>query len=287
MGNKVSKIPFIVCLVLISLFYTSCTMKNKNSSSPEVIEKKKIIQNFNSAEQAKTDISRKEKVIKTVEEFDISNLPLISAISDRNIYLYGIKPNGVILYVEGKGHYFNWHYLTPRFILPEMNIGDYDNDGNDELAIILYVGSGTGCAVEELHIIELSEKEFLSEDYLVSNPKYFKDNFYKSDDYLNQLNELVKIKTYYKKGELMANISVENRSHSISLKPLQSNSEIIIVNGISFGDIVDFQAKDKKLTVQFALGVAIDSFATPAFIGDIYADVNYNAGKFTMSNLRF
>lgn len=286
--SKIKKIIFVVCLILISLFYISCTDKAKSHTTPPTIEKKKI----NPTEQDKSDESLKEKVVKMPEEFDASNLPLISAIPNRNIYLYAIKPNGVILYIDGKGRYFNWDYLTPRFILPKMNVDDYDNDGKEELSIILYVGSGTGYAVEDLHIIELSEKEFILEepsdkDNFVPNPKYFKDNFYEPYDYLDQLNKIVKLKTYYKKGELMANIRVDKKLYNVSLKGLQSMSDQIIVKGINFGNIIYFEAKDEKLTAQFAFGVTTESFASPEFIGDIKSDVKYSEGKFTLENLRF
>lgn len=295
MKNKVSKttkILFIVYLVLISPFFSSCTTKIKSPSSPPKTEKKNRVQNLKPSEQVKSNNTAKEKVVESGEEFDASNLPLISAVPDKNIYLYAVKPKGVVLYIDGKGHYFDWDYLTPRFILPRMNVDDYDNDGHDELSIILYVVSGTGFAVEDLHIIELSEKELLSEepsdkDYGVPNPEYFKDNFYKPEVYLDQIYKLVKLKTYYKKGELMANIRVEKRSYDVSLNQLPSVNDKSIIEGLHFGNIVYFQAKDKKLTIQLAFGINNKTHAMPDPLGDVFADVEYNAGKLTMSNLRF
>ena len=49
---------------------------------------------------------------------------------------------------------FDWLYLTPRQILPRLFCFDIDGDWEDELAVICYVGSGTGVSVEELHILE-------------------------------------------------------------------------------------------------------------------------------------
>ena len=86
----------------------------------------------------------------------------------------------------------------------------------------------------------------------------------------------------------MADIRVDQQSYTISLKHLDYISDKITVNNKAhFGDIVYFKATDKKLTVQLALGITNQTYATPDFIGKIHADVKYNAGKFTMSNMRF
>lgn len=233
-----------------------------------------------------------KKAITTVEEYDSVDLPIISAIPERNIYLYGIKDNkGVVLYVNGIGHYFDWIYLTPRFILPEMNVGDFDKDGKEELSIILYVASGTGIAVEELHIIELSEREFLSTDpssknYYKPNPEYFKDHCYV--DYLSQLKKIVSMKTYKKNGKLMAKVIVDKKPYVVELKDVQATDKNIKVkDDVCFGDIVYFYSKNNKLSAKFAFGIMSDKFVTPFFIGNVNVDIQYSKGSFKMTNASF
>jgi hypothetical protein len=243
--------------------------------------------------QQKPVIMDTREIAVSIEDFEKSDIPLIAVVPKRDIYLYGIKPFGVVLYVDGEGHYYEWNYLTPRRILPEMNVGDYDNDGDDELSIVLYVGSGTGFSVEELHIIELSEKRTLSETpsdgngLIPWNPEYFKDNCYLREDYLNQIYKQVKLKSYQKAGTLMATIEVGNKSCTLSLKELQEIDDKIIVEGIDLESIVNFEANNNNITIQLVLGVMTKSYATPQFVGDVYADVKYKAGKFNVSNLRF
>jgi len=293
--SKIRMILFTVLFFSICLFFTlwpfakDKAMSNVNavSADPSAVTTQQ--------ESTKVDLYvQEEKVIESWDEFNASNLPLISAIPERSIYLYAIKPSGVVLYVEGSGHYFDWSYITPRFILPKMHVGDFDNDGKEELSIILYVGSGTGYAVEELHIVEISEDDVLSrepssEDYFAANPEYFADYYYNAEEYISKLNELVKFKAYdNKKGELEADIRLGDELYTISLKQLQSKDVDITINdAVCFGNIVYFNVKDEKLTAEFALGVTSDSHAAPVFIGDVYAEVSYNKGKFMISNLRF
>jgi len=297
--NILNKVIILVAVFFaaISLIFSSCTPGVKNppptndKNVPQESSRDKV-KSPKSSQQEKPQYT-KLKVVESWEEYEASDLPLISAIPDKKIYLYAIKPKGVVLYFEGKGHYYNWEYMTPRFILPEIKVGDYDKDGKDELSIIPYVGAGTGYSVEDLHIIELSEREILSNDptdknYFVPNPEYFKDNFYKPDDYVKQINKLVTLKTYYKEnGELTGNVMTGEESHEISLKGLQSGSNQVTVTGLYFGDIVEFDAEADKLTVKMAVGVTTQSRAVPYYVGEIHADENYKAGNFTMSNPKF
>ena len=54
------------------------------------------------------------------------------------------------------------------------------------------------------------------------------------------------------------------------------------------GDYVQFDNKGNKLSVEFGLGISTKNWGyTGAYIGVITATVNYNAGKFSLSNLKF
>jgi hypothetical protein len=243
---------------------------------------------------ASTDDGTLKKVVQSVEEFKASNFPLIASIPKNDIYLYGIKPKGVVLYINGVGYYYDWVYMTPRFIFPKMKIGDYDKDGKNELAVVLYVGSGTGCAVEELHMIEFEEDEFIStdpkdKDYLVPNPKYFEDAMFDSKQYISYLEDKVKLKSYYdSKGELWMDVSMNEKTYPVSLKDLQSeDQDITVKDEASYGDIVHFNMEDMGVIGQFGQGIIVNSYPIPQYIGEIYGDVNYDGKGFQLDNLRY
>lgn len=164
-----------------------------------------------------------KKVIQSPEEFNASNLPLISAIPNRNIYLYGKKPKGVVLRVNGREREFDWLYMTPRFVLPRMYVSDFNFDGKDELAVILYIGSGTGVSVEELHIIDISENEDTSD----SNSMNLLDHGYESKYYFTALNELVKVEPNNQGSDPIAIIKVVDKSYPLSLKQWSEATSLV------------------------------------------------------------
>ena len=227
------------------------------------------------------------KVISSWEEYEAQRFPLIAAIPDKNVYLYAIRNHGVILYYNNIGHFYDWNYLTPRFILPRMELADFDSDGKEELGVILYVGSGTGISIEELHIIEVSEEEVLSRDpadknYFVPNKEYFRD--YLFTNYGEQLEKQVKLHTIKKGSSLWAEVTVGKKVESFKLE----NSEDDINNkNISFENIVRFEFEEGRIKAQFALGALRKSYAAPDFIGEINSEVKYDKGCFLLQNLSF
>lgn len=289
---NISKVVFMILLLMFCVFFTACSAIVSDSSLYIAAEQAVLAANTPKAEDMSTNL-RKEKVVESWEDFEASRLPLIAAIPERDIYLYGVKPRGVVLYVKGTGHYFCWEYLTPRFVLPRMYEDDFDSDGDEELAVILYTGSGTGYAVEELHMVEIDEDEVLSrepysQDYFKPNPEYFCDHYFRPESYLARLDEHVALKTYHVKDELMADIKIEGEVSTVSLKQLQSIKQDISVNDKpSFGNIVSFSLDGGKLVAQFVLGVTGDAFAAPYPIGEISAEVSYKGGTFVLTDLHF
>ncbi len=229
------------------------------------------------------------KVISSWEEYEAQRFPLIAAMPDKNVFLYGIKDNnGVILYYNNIGHYYKWGYLTPRFILPRMELADFDSDGKEELGVILYVGSGTGVSIEELHIIEVSEDEVLSRDpadknYFVPNEEYFKDYFF--TNYGEQLKNQVKLHTTKKGSSLWAEVTVGNKK--VKSFKLENSDDDIDNKNMSFENIVVFEFDKGKIRARFALGALRKSYVCPDFIGEIKSEVKFDKGCFLLKNLSF
>lgn len=202
---------------------------------------------------------------------------LVAALPDHDIYLYGSYgiENGVHLHVGDRVYAYDWVYTTPRQIMPVMDVQDYDKDGKEELFVGLNVGSGTGYAVDELHIVEIND-----------NP--VKDVVFQEQDYLKQL-ELAGIgfRTATESGELIGEIKIGNQISKVSLKDYQSDDDKFIQDLISFSSIVHFYAENDRLKARFGVGVFMENAAPPFFIGYLNADIAYEAGKFTMANYKY
>ncbi|TXK71715.1 hypothetical protein [Paenibacillus sp. N3.4] len=256
----------VTILLAACLFFTACSEKDPNVVS-------NISENLETVPAQNTSDPSKE-----------TESTLLSSIPDRNVYLFVDYSDKVVLQIGERKQKFNWSYATPRLIMPSLQFHDYDMDGNDELAVVLNVGSGTGISLYELHMIEIAKEQTLSGDL---NSEPFKDYTFSANDYLNQLREVVGFKTMTKAGQLIGQVFLGKNIHTINLTEYQSEGFSKIKDDLALGNIVHFQTDNNKLTAEIGIGMIIENVAEPQYIGYLYADVNYKAGKFRLSNFSF
>ncbi|HVJ49839.1 hypothetical protein [Desulfitobacterium sp.] len=211
----------------------------------------------------------KETKLTNADTFNNSNYPLIAEIPDHDIYLYGLNNlnyTGVVLRQGSHIQTFNWTYLTPRFILPKIRVADYDHNGADELLIILHNASGTGIAIEELHMLEPSNNE------LYSDVKFL------PDDYINQLNSNVKYSYDKEQNKLIFNIG--NNKYEMDTT---NKFKTWTLKNITYGAVIYYDIND---IIQITAGPEyfFKEIVSPQFFGTIKAKVNYNNEKFTLSD---
>lgn len=278
MTFKITKINYIIIFFLLSsILFSACSAKSNTSAS---IDELKPSTQLNDAPSEKS-----ENKNENVDENDVSIPQLLCSLSERDIYLYS-NVDGVTLYVGDTHQDFNWSYMTPRGILPRMQIGDFDSDGKDELLVILYIGSGTGVSVEELHIVEISEDKTLSEKQLGSpNPEYFKDHMF--SNYNSQLDTDIGFRTFTKDGELMGDIITDTMTYTVSLKNFVSNDYGKINDKIFFGNVVHFNTDGNKILAEFGAGITSVKYPAPNYIGYLNAEVEYSKGTYKLKNYQF
>lgn len=82
---------------------------------------------------------------------DNDKVRLYTALKDGNTY------KGYIVEVNGKKHTFDWE--SPRLpnVPPEIHYADIDKDGQEEVIVVLSLGTGTGMSMQELHVIKPNE----------------------------------------------------------------------------------------------------------------------------------
>ncbi|MEK3739167.1 MULTISPECIES: copper amine oxidase N-terminal domain-containing protein [Paenibacillus] len=85
--------------------------------------------------------------------------PLAIATENDQVKLYtalkdGGTYEGFVVEVNGNKHTFDWE--TPRLLSypPEIHYADIDQDGQEEVVVILWLGTGTGMSMQELHVIK-------------------------------------------------------------------------------------------------------------------------------------
>lgn len=91
----------------------------------------------------------------------------IGEIPEQKIRLYGYNDDevggqGVILEAGDNLYYYDWYYMSPRSILPDL----YWDEARRELQISLHIYTGTGAAAQELHILHFDDAGTVQESYL-------------------------------------------------------------------------------------------------------------------------
>lgn len=218
---------------------------------------------------------------------------MIAAIPERNIYLYGIKPSGVILYIDGEGHYYDWDYHSTRFTLPKIALNDFDHDGDEEISVILQLNNEDGFAEEELHIIEITNDDDADDEIFIDlaseNAKYcVYDHCFSFTNCIRDIKEHVQIKTFYEAGILMAEVNLYDTVYYVNLRQLQLlDPNIEMDTGERIGNIVHFNTFHDRIIAQLSLGIISKSYKTPLLIGNLSLEVLYNGKGFGYTNVEF
>jgi hypothetical protein len=202
-------------------------------------------------------------------------LSLIADIPDRDIRLYG-APDGVVLQIGEHEQAFEWGYMTPRGIMPVMHAADYDSDGEEELAINLHIGSGTGIAVDELHVVEFDETGRME------------DHVFAKRDYTAQLDEQVRFRVVSRDSGVMGEIEIGTRTYHANLTSFTLEDYGDFLDRLFYGNIVRFEVTPQKVTAEFGVSVGFDQLAIPQYIGTLQADVEYREdGRFLLRIFAF
>ncbi len=282
----------IICSVIISinvLLLSSCSV----ASQPKVTNLPTAKAQTTAKPEKTVSSNKTDEETKWMKKNDSSQLPLIASLPEKNIRLYSVQSNGVALFVGDYGFYYAWTYLTPRTDLPKLSVSDYDNDGKDELAAILYLGGGTGVHYEELHVLEISKiNDFKqSNHYTLESTELhkLKDNCYNSDSDLAKIKKTIKLNLVKKSNKLIAEIKVGKKQYYTDVTEVQTpESGEIDDEKVYLGDYIQFENKGNILSVEFGLGISTKNWGySGVYIGAITAVVNYKEEKYSLSDLKF
>ncbi|WP_425806754.1 hypothetical protein ACHOLT_06850 [Desulfitobacterium sp. Sab5] len=239
----------------------------KNITADDIIMNDKDLKNITAEDLKETELT-------VADTLNNSDYPLIARLPERDIYLYGLNKSkfsftGVILKQGSHIQTFKWNYLTARLILPKIKVADYDHDGTDEVLIILDTASGTGVAIEELHILE------------PRNDGLYDDIEFLPDDYINQLNS--NIQYNYNKEENKFIFNIGNNKYEMDTANKFKNWTF---KNITYGTIIYFDT-DNIIQITAAPGYLFKEIVSPQFFSAIKAKVNYNNGEFKLSDFEF
>jgi hypothetical protein len=186
-----------------------------------------------------------------------------------------VLPDGMVLYQNGYGTYFDWPGLTPRLVLPQMLYYDFDGDGKKELAVTVYSGSGTGVDMMDLYILTIEDGDN------ESKPSYTEHSLLSLDVDEWMTEEI--ITTLADDGKSF-NLGFVGNSYTIDcIAGMDSGA----FTGIAFGDIVYFSFEESRIRAKIALGAAYENSAVPDYFGCVEAYVIFDGAALTLSDYTF
>ena len=257
-----------------------------DNTSPDTKPISNSGENFNE----NTSSVNQRDIISDVDDITLDDLPsevymdldytagyvrLLCELPNDDLFLYGYDdPDDdlpfVILRHSDNLHVYNWQYRTPRLILPTMHYADFDEDGQKELAIILYIGSGTAYSVKMLRMVE-----FFSDNTA-------KDFYLPEDDYIGYLERNISYSI-----DNAQNVIIHTPNSTVNCGKYETGDCGLFLGIGPYGDIVSFDINNKVITGEFAVGLKYENWATNQYIGYAYVEIIYKNGCFEFGNVTF
>lgn len=200
---------------------------------------------------------------------DKSNpIPALAALHDEDIILYYCE-FGAVLSVKGEQIFYPWRdFLTPRGILPRLSLLDTNGDGLDELAVILYTGSGTGIAVEELHLVGLQGDARFDDLHVTS--REIKDQLFH------------RLSAQYDMKKDTIEVKLDHQTLSIDVSDIEKvkNPDF---RCLDLDSIIHFNAENGSLSVHLTIGLSgFDHIVSFDYV-DLTAGLQFDAsGNITL-----
>lgn len=186
------------CLLMI----TGCTTK-QNPQEPDSVP-----------ETLTEEETQKEELV-----------PLLASDEENDLYLYGIRPSGVILYEQGQGHYFDWDYSLDADDAPKLYTGSFRYSSENDVAVVL----------------PDDESETLR---ILSGGSFDADSVYLVDN--TTLDSYVSSAVDYTYENETVTFTFEDKSYSFDIS---ESFDKLVFDGVTYGDCVVYSCEDGKLYV--------------------------------------
>lgn len=196
-----------ICILIFLLCLAGCTLNQSENEGPL------------------TEIEITTEAITEKEEL----IPLLAENEEDELYLYGIKPDGVVLYSDGSGHYFDWAYSCSDFKEPRLFKGYFDGNNTEDIAVVTYT-KNDGVSVEDLRII--------------SDGDFDEDNVYLINE--DEFNSYVSHHIEYSYANHAVTFSADSTNYSVDLS---DSFETLVFDSVSYSENVTYEFSDGDIYV--------------------------------------
>lgn len=204
---------------------------------------------------------------------DTNTFPLLASVKEESLFLYGIRPYGVILVNNGVASYFDWLNISDDMKLPEMYASDIDRDGINEIVILTKETDESGESQDGVHIIEyVSDGE--------NNPIY-DDTGLTSADTVEMLKDTVDVARDTATGQ----ITVLAGGATYPFDHVNSDDTRNYL-AAQIGRSVEFKMDGASVCATVSVDIVYDdgSYET---VGTIETEFDYSAGSITLDKTVF
>ena len=198
----------------------------------------------------------------------------LAALKSEEVYLYRVGENLFALHYKGVSATFDWpaHPLRPT---PRIHVFDYDNDGEKEIALLLYMGGGTGAAFDGLHIAKLQGDKLEAYSY-------------DGAEDVEALKQSTSFRVFKDGGKVFLEFVRETERICFDITKDMPEGELESATlEIACGDKILFALKDKGgILLQVDLGLKRPDKVEPDYYAVITANVLFANGVFALSDIR-
>jgi len=182
--------------------------------------------------------------------------------------LYAVEREGMLekfkLEIDGATRVFsNWKNSANPTYVPRLIYNDINNDGNEELVIILTTGHGTGLSEEDVHVLQKKDGWF--EEVLVDNPLAL---------------VLKHVRTTLSPQEAVVTTG-DKETVIVDIQKLEIAPENLF-NNVYFGSIVNYEVADNRLVARVAGQVS-----PAAFIGETVITYEWKNNMYQAQQIQF
>ncbi|GAB6110235.1 M56 family metallopeptidase [Fusibacter bizertensis] len=153
---------------------------------------------------------------------------------------------GITVETKDKSMTFSWINVTNPTYAPTINVTDINNDGKEEVIIILITGYGTGVLQQEIHILNREDLYELN----IQDP-------------LEAIHKKVTSTIINKEGKVNVNLNWDGK---VIEKSYSESDAGIWFDEVAFGAIINYEIIDNKITASIPGAVSPSEFPVLAFI---------------------
>ncbi|MDL2216121.1 hypothetical protein LJB81_00140 [Desulfovibrio sp. OttesenSCG-928-M14] len=209
------------------------------------------------------------------EAFAAKKATLVAAIESEGVEIYNLGEGNYLLRCDGIPEPVEFP-ADPFRADPRLRIFDYDQDGEKELAVLVYIGGGTGVSLEDIYFFKKQNGKLVECPY---TPEGW---------YTDLIKKAVGFKTWRENGRMFVEFTSPSDTVRIDVTgDLGQDSPAEPASELKCGDVVAFKLGDNgNITMEAAMGALVNNRYTPDYYADVTAKITFTGGKAALTDVR-